>query len=84
MAESRLAWIFPGQGAQEVGMGRDLFQGSTAARRIFETADAVLGYSVTELSFQGPAERLQETQHAQPALFTMSVACLETCRRRTF
>lgn len=61
-------------------MGRDLFEGSAAARGVFETADAVLGYAVSDLCFSGPAERLQETQHAQPALFTVSLACLEAAR----
>lgn len=61
-------------------MGRDLFDGCAAARHVFETANRVLGYSITELCFQGPAERLQETQHAQPAIFTVSLACLEAAR----
>ena len=82
MAEGTVAWIFPGQGAQEVGMGHDLFDGSSAARRVFETADRVLGYSISELCFQGPAERLQETQYAQPAIFTASLACLEAAREQ--
>jgi [acyl-carrier-protein] S-malonyltransferase len=63
-------------------MGRDLFEGSPAARRLFETADNVLGYAITALCFEGPAERLQETQHAQPALFTVSLACLEAAREQ--
>ena len=61
-------------------MGRDLFDGCAAARHVFETANRVLGYSISELCFQGPAERLQETQHAQPAIFTVSLACLEAAR----
>ena len=61
-------------------MGRDLFDGCAAARQVFETANRVLGYSITELCFEGPAERLQETQHAQPAIFTVSFACLEAAR----
>ena len=61
-------------------MGRDLFDGCAAARHVFETANRVLGYSITELCFEGPAERLQETQHAQPAIFTVSFACLEAAR----
>lgn len=61
-------------------MGRDLYDGSPAAKRVFDTAGRVLGYAVSDLCFQGPAERLQETQHAQPAIFTMSLACLEAAR----
>ncbi|MEX1253370.1 MAG: ACP S-malonyltransferase [Dehalococcoidia bacterium] len=76
----RLAWVFPGQGAQEVGMGRDLFEGSGGARRIFEAADRVLDFSVSKLCLEGPAEALQETRHAQPAIFTVSLACLEAAR----
>jgi len=74
------AWLFPGQGAQTVGMGRDLFEGSAAARRLFETADAVLDLPVTKLCFEGPEEDLQQTKNAQPALFAASCACLEAAR----
>lgn len=63
-------------------MGRDLFDGSDAARAIFERADGILGYAVTALCFEGPEARLQETQHAQPAIFVTSVACLEAARER--
>jgi [acyl-carrier-protein] S-malonyltransferase len=63
-------------------MGRDLFDGSAAARRVFETADDVLGFSISRLCFEGPAERLQETVHAQPALFATSIACLEAAREQ--
>ena len=80
MADQTLAWLFPGQGAQEVGMGRDLFDGSPPARDLFETADRILGYSISDLCFDGPAERLQQTSFAQPAIFTVSLACLAAAR----
>lgn len=61
-------------------MGRDLYEGSDAARRIFDTADSVLGMSVTRLCFEGPEDDLQNTHNAQPALFTASLAALEAAR----
>ncbi len=70
------AWLFPGQGAQEVGMGSDLYTASVAAREVFETADRVLGYSLTSICFEGPEEKLRQTEYAQPAIFTTSLACL--------
>ena len=80
MADQRLAWLFPGQGAQFAGMGRDLFEGSPAARRVYEAADEVLGYAVTNDCFDGPEEHLQQTEFAQPALYVTSFACLEAAR----
>jgi len=61
-------------------MGRSLFDSSNAARAIFEQADLILGFAVSTLCFQGPEDRLRETQHAQPALFVTSIACLEAAR----
>ena len=57
-------------------MGRDLYDASSAARAVFDTADRVLGYKLSSVCFEGPEERLRETEYAQPAIFTMSLACL--------
>jgi [acyl-carrier-protein] S-malonyltransferase len=57
-------------------MGRDMFEGSAAAREVFETADRVLGYKLSDVCFQGPDEKLRQTEYAQPAILTVSLACL--------
>jgi [acyl-carrier-protein] S-malonyltransferase len=77
------AWIFPGQGSQTVGMGRDLYEQFPAARAVFDEADAVLGLPLTRLCFEGPEAELTATENAQPALLTTSAALLraiETAR----
>ncbi len=70
------AWIFPGQGSQAVGMARDLYDQFPAVRAIFEEADDVLGFALSRLCFEGPAEILTATENAQPALLTASIAVL--------
>jgi [acyl-carrier-protein] S-malonyltransferase len=82
IAPGRVALVFPGQGAQYVGMGRDLCEQYAVARAVFEQAEAVLGFSLSELCFHGPEEDLNDTANAQPAIVTMSMAALEVLRER--
>jgi [acyl-carrier-protein] S-malonyltransferase len=76
----KTAYVFPGQGAQSVGMGRDLYQNFEAAKAVFEQADKALGFSLSRLCFEGPEEELVQTVNAQPAIVTVSFACLEAAR----
>ena len=78
--QANIAFVFPGQGSQYVGMGKALFEASQAARRIFEQADETLGFSLSRLCFEGPSEELEDTINAQPAILTVSVACLAALR----
>ena len=80
--KNRIALVFPGQGSQYVGMGRLLYNVSPAARRIFDRADEVLGFSLTTLCFEGPQSELDDTINAQPAILAVSIACLDALRER--
>ncbi len=73
---SQVAFLFPGQGSQAVGMGADLFAASPAAKQVFETVDTALGFPLSTLCFQGPEETLRETINAQPAIVSVSLALL--------
>src|SRR5437660_11969596 len=73
---TQVAFLFPGQGSQAVGMGADIFAASTAARQVFEVVDAALGISLSSLCFSGPEDVLRETINAQPAIVTVSLALL--------
>lgn len=79
----RIGFMFAGQGAQTVGMGRDLAEISPAARRVFEQADMALGRSISRICFDGPAEILTESVNCQPAIYTMSLACLAAFQEKT-
>ena len=74
---TEVAYVFPGQGSQWVGMGRDLYNNSEAAKAIFDEADEVLGFPLSRLCFEGPEEELKRTVNAQPAILTTSIACLK-------
>ena len=70
---NKLAFVFPGQGAQAVGMGKDFCEKYDVAKRLFKEADEALGYSIQQMCFEGPAEDLKLTANTQPAILTMSV-----------
>ena len=79
----RIAFLFPGQGAQTVGMGQALYESLPAARELYDRAHEVLGYDLASLCFKGPAEDLDTTVHSQPALFVTSLAALEKLRQQS-
>jgi len=77
---NKAAYIFPGQGSQQVGMGKDLYDNYNSARILFKQADDILGFSLSRLCFEGPDDELRLTINAQPALVLVSIACLQAAR----
>jgi [acyl-carrier-protein] S-malonyltransferase len=84
MTQSKLAYIFPGQGSQAVGMGKDLFDNFAPARAVFEEADDALGFSLSEMCFAGTTEDLALTANTQPAILTVSVAAFRAMEAEGF
>lgn len=76
----KTAFVFPGQGAQEVGMGKDAYDALESIRAIYDKGDEVLGFPLSKLVFEGPEEELKQTVNTQPALLTTSAAYLEALR----
>jgi len=79
---SKIAFVFPGQGAQAVGMGKDAYDSIEAAQSVYDRADEVLGFSLSELIFEGPDTELKKTVNTQPALLTTSVAYYEALKSK--
>jgi len=76
----KVAFIFPGQGSQRVGMGKDIYLDFPSARHAFDEADNALGFPLSRLCFEGPEEELSQTDNAQPAILTVSIAYLRVAR----
>src|SRR5271157_2362094 len=76
------ALLFPGQGSQSVGMGKDLAQKHPIARQTFDEADDALGYKLSQLCFEGPEDQLRLTEITQPAILTVSIAALRVLQER--
>ena len=78
----KVAFLFAGQGAQFVGMGKRIYQSHSAVKSLFDRADELLGYKISQLCFEGPTEELDSTAHSQPAIFLVSLAALELLKEQ--
>src|ERR1035438_2222860 len=82
LTPSPIAFLFPGQGSQSVGMGKELADNHPVARKTFEEADDALGYKLSQICFEGPEEKLKLTEITQPAILTASVAALRVLQEK--
>jgi len=81
MENIKIAYVFPGQGSQYIGMGKDIYDAFQEAKTIFDQAEKILGIEIKKFCFEGPIEILSRTDVSQPAIFTASIACLEVLKR---
>lgn len=81
-APDKIGFLFPGQGSQFVGMGKDLYEKFPSVQKIFHTANNILGYSLTDICFSGPEDKLTRTYYAQPAIFVTSIAALTVLKEK--
>lgn len=79
---NNIAFVFPGQGSQSVGMGKELYDNYPVAKAVFDEADKALGFSITDMCFNGPEEELRKTFNTQPAILTMSIACFRVLQEK--